>query len=241
MTKQDDSVKVGDDVTTKTAAATKTNEPPKAEKVEVEGKTYEVPPEVAAAIAKARKEVEDKGTAAAATEAELRRQLEAATKKPAGGEGGKTGDANDDLETLLFTNPKEALAKVKADILAEVRGETAQRAAQTGFWQHFYEKNPELKDADLVVKAVMGREMAKLAPLTVEKAAEVLAEASQKELLRLGVVKKGKPKANPAEGGTEGASGGSKDTGDVSESSQSGISAALKARRTARREARTAS
>lgn len=216
-----------------TAGAAKGAEPPKPEKITVEGREFEVPPEVAKAIAAARKQAEDTATGAAATEAELRRQLDAAAKPPAK----DAGTSPDDLETLLFTNPKEAIRRIEEGILAKVGHATAQTNAQVGFWQQFYEKNPELKAADLVVKAVMGREMGKLGPMTVEKALAHLAEASQAELLKLGVTKKSPKKSNPAEGGTEGVGKSSNDADDENASQKHGLSSVLKDRAAARRKA----
>lgn len=217
------------------AGAAPKKEAPAAEKITLDGAEFEVPPAVAKAIAAARTESEARA-AAEATATELRRQLEEKGKPPA---DKGTGNASDDLETLLFTNPKAALAKVKEEILGEIATNTARSNAQSAFWQQFYEKNPELKAADVLVKALMGQEMTKMGPMTVEKAIDYLAETTQSQLLKLGVTKKGSKKGDPAEGGTEGAGKASKKGETESESSQTGgLSAALKARQEARRQAR---
>lgn len=239
MTTQDkDVVKVDDKVVTKTAAA---DDAPKAEKVSVGGKEFEVPADLAAAIKAARSEAESKTTEGAAREAELRRQLEAATKKPATGDDKGDKDPNDELADLIFTDPKAALKALESRIMAAVEGKTAMKSAQAAFWQQFYEKNPELKGAELVVEGVMGKNMGVLNPLPVEKASERLAELAHETLLKLGVNKKQSKKGKQAEGGTESTGGRSKDTDDVSEDSRSqqsgGISATLKARQQARRDA----
>lgn len=210
---------------------------PVVEKLTLDGKEFEVPPAVAAAL----KAAKDAASAAGTTEADLRAQLEAA-KKAAPATPAKAAATGEDIETLLFTDPKRAAKMIVDTAVAQVRAEYGVEKAQIGFWNDFYKSNPDLADADLVVKAVMQREMGKLSPMSVEKAAEHLAEASKKELLRLGVTQKqgkGGGKAPVAEGGTEGHRKPSKDT-DTSESSpqSGGLSAVLKERQEARRASR---
>lgn len=204
--------------------------------VEVDGKKFQVPQEVAASIKAVREaEIAAKTNAeqAAAREAELRRQLDA-KPKPAATPGDQP---KDEIETLLFTDPKAAVNKIKEDAKAEMRAELSATNAQQAFWNSFYEKNDDLKDADIVVRGVFAREFEAMKPMTLEKARDHLAEQSKKELLRLGATPKAKKQPLPSEDGTRRTAPGLNKDSDVSTHSPAtgGLSAVIAERRAARR------
>lgn len=94
-----------------------------------------------------------------------------------------------DYATELFTNPDEAIKRLRAEIKSEVKDEmTAQYNAvetQKEFWTSFYADNDDLKSEKLIVQAVLNRDMSKLKDLSIPEAAKKLAEATKKELMRL--------------------------------------------------------
>lgn len=212
----------------------KTIEPPKPAaptpvEVKLGDKTFSVAPEVAAELESAKRAAADAGTAKAATEAKLAEALQKAQPQKI------EQKQEDDLDTLLFTNPKEAIKRLKDELRTEIRAETSVARAQDHFWTAFYDENPGLKDADLVVRAVMSREYETMKPLELDKARSHLAEATQKELLKLGI-KREKGKGKPVgEGGNE--PSGKQPKKDVGERPLTGgLSSILKERAAARRE-----
>lgn len=111
-----------------------------------------------------------------------------------------------DYATGLFTEPEEALKRLREEIKAEVKGEitTAYNAAesQKDFWNSFYSKNEDLKDEKMLVNAVMARDWASLKDMAPEAAAKKLVEATKKEIMRLkGGKSDSDPDARPIEGG----------------------------------------
>lgn len=140
-----------------------------------------------------------------------------------------------DLDQLIFTNPKEALRLIKAEVLAEVNGELGKTSAQQAFWTEFYRQNANLQEHDWLVKAVMTREFKTLAPMDVPSAIKHLSTTVKGDILKLGG-KSPSPAKNPGlEGGNELARKSS-NAADVSESSptEGGLTSVLKQRRAAR-------
>lgn len=167
---------------------------------------------------------------------------------------GKDDDDDDlDVDTALFTDPKGTLNRVLskfekkiAKLIEESTGkaEAKQMAAnqEREFWGLFYQDNPDLKDHDLIVKAIMNRDMAKLGTKTVDDAIKHISTETKKLILKMG----GKePVAGDKSRGVEGAgsrtnAGGKPagdDEGDTPKVSSETLSGFLKVRRDARREA----
>ena len=126
-------------------------------------------------------------------------------KQPA--DDGKGKKAGYDYATGLFTEPEEALKRLREEIKAEVKGEitTAYNAAesQKDFWTGFYKDNSDLADEKMIVNAVMTRDWATLKDLAPAAAAKKLAEAAKKELMRISGGK------SPSDDNARGVEGGS--------------------------------
>jgi len=94
-----------------------------------------------------------------------------------------------DWDTELFVNPKEALARLRSEIKAEVKAEMteAYNGAETEkeFWRTFYKQHESLKEHDTFVKAILQRDYKKIADLPASEAAEKLAEAVKREILKM--------------------------------------------------------
>lgn len=110
-----------------------------------------------------------------------------------------------DYETQLFVNPKEAIARMKAEMRADIMGEVtaAYTNAETkkDFWSGFYSTNTDLAGEKMIVDAVTARDWNKLKDLPMADAGKKIAEAAKKELMRLsGGTSKSDPDARPIEG-----------------------------------------
>lgn len=204
--------------------------------VKIGDKTLKTDTATAAAI----KAAQDAATAAGnlvETNKALQKQIDdlkkAAPPQPA---------SNPDEYTDLFLDPKGFLTRfaqtLKANIVAEVRGEAAQATAQTQFWTEFYNENKDLKDADVFVKAVLTRDYDSLKSMKVSEVIKTLAESTRAEILKLSP--KGGHGKPLAEGGTETRKPGSKEKTDESEPlPTTSISGVIAERKAARRKAAT--
>lgn len=66
----------------------------------------------------------------------------------------------------------------------QMRTEYQQDVTEKQFWADFYSKNPDLKEHKFIVEAVVARDNAELAKMTVEDAAEAIEERVKKEILK---------------------------------------------------------
>lgn len=145
-----------------------------------------------------------------------------------------------DYDTELFTNPKGAVERLKAEIRKEIttemRGEYNAAESSKTFWNTFYSENADLKDEKLIVTAVLNRDWAKLKDMDAPKAAKHLAEATKKEIMRLSG---GKSASDPDFRGEEGGSNkGPKPKAPVDDSNTpKSLSAIIRDRQEARRKA----
>lgn len=151
-----------------------------------------------------------------------------------------TKPADYDYETQLFVNPKEAIARLKAEakaeIMAEVSAAYTQAESKKDFWSGFYAENEDLRDEKFIVEAVLGREWAKLKDLPPADAAKKLSEAAKKELMRLsGGKSPTDPNPRPVEGGGDGKS--TPPAGKVTPDNVLSLSEVIRKSQTARRKA----
>jgi hypothetical protein len=209
---------------------------PVVEKVTIGGKEFEVSKDAALAI----KASQEAATASAREiEQRLNSQIADLTKRVPVTPAEKAAPAAEDYDTLIFTQPKEAVARIKAELKAELAGVSESEKARAQFWTNFYDEFPELKGDELVVNAVASRDYNDLKDLKVVDARKKLGEATQKYLLERGVDRKKAKKGNQVEGGTESkdARSQSSKVSEDSQPEQGGISSVLKQRREARRAA----
>lgn len=89
-------------------------------------------------------------------------------------------DELDEIEDMIFTNPKEALKKHADYILNKVEDKRSALERRTQFWDTFYTENPDLKGLERVVKSVEKEKVDELRPLSVSEARKKLAEESRK-------------------------------------------------------------
>lgn len=99
-------------------------------------------------------------------------------------------DDIDDLATILFEDPNKAVSMIQEKIRKEVTADltSAYNSDKNAdkFWDGFYNDNPDLKQDDFLVKAVLAEHANDIGDLPVAKAAERLAELTQAQIVRYG-------------------------------------------------------
>ena len=203
-----------------------------AETVEVKigDKTLKVDKATAEAITAFKTATDKAGTDAKAQLDALAAQVAKLTPKaalPAATEG-------PDYETLMFTDPKKAVQLIKEEIRAELNTTLSATNAQTAFWTEFYAQNPDLKDADWLVKSILTREMPRMMKMQVPEAIKDLSETVKGEILKLSKVKPAKDPKDEVEGANESRRKPSKET-DAGKDSPTSITDVLRQRKAARR------
>jgi hypothetical protein len=116
--------------------------------------------------------------------AALRRQQPPSVPKPPG----QTQEEDDKLDELLFTNPKEAIKKIRESVGAEIEGRLTKRYNQAEntrrFWDSFNKQFPDLVDDRDIVEMTMNANLDKIANIPVDKAMEKLAELTRDRIRR---------------------------------------------------------
>lgn len=96
---------------------------------------------------------------------------------------------DDDIDTLLFTNPRLALEmygrKIEDRVTQKLTQQYQQSQAQTQFWQTFYKSHPELEQDDFIVKSVLARDWDELSTMTGKDALDELADRSKEAVLAI--------------------------------------------------------
>ena len=120
-------------------------------------------------------------------------------------EPSRRDDDEDDIDDLIWTDPKEYRRRIAEDIKTELRQEYDKDQSEKSFWDGFYSENPELKEDDAIVQAVLNKNMPSLGDLPVAEAKKRLAELTQQQILsiaqRHGGGKRQKNKSATLEGG----------------------------------------
>lgn len=200
--------------------------------VEVGGKTLKVDKDTAAAITEFKKSVSDAGIATKAQIDQLAAQVRELQPKS----DPKAVPAAVKLSDLIFTDPDKAVQLIKDELRAELNGQLASTNAQADFWREFYSQNADLKDADWLVKSILGRDFKKFEKMQVPEAIKALAETVKGDILKLSPKKGGKEPKGELEGGNERQQKLPKEGETESKDSQPpSISSELRARRAARR------
>lgn len=199
--------------------------------VKLGDKTFKVDKATAEAITAFKTAADKAGVDAKAQLETLSAQVAKLTPKPAAA----AVTDGPDYETLLFTNPKEAVRLIKAEMRDELNGQLASTNAQQSFWTEFYAQNPDLKESDWLVKSILNREMPRMMKMQVPEAIKDLSETVKGEILKLSKVKTEKDPKGEVEGANESGKGRSKVVADAGKDSPTSLTDVLKGRRAARR------
>lgn len=145
---------------------------------------------------------------------------------------------------LLYTDPDEAMRLFKEEIKDEVRAEYSEDQSKRGFWDTFYRDNPELRDDDTYVQAMLNKNWETLKTLPTDVAGSKLADLTKEGILGL-ASKYASPKGGKnATADLEGASNADEDVGATKQpSKESGrpqsLGDVIKQRNKARTQARS--
>lgn len=92
------------------------------------------------------------------------------------------------IDQLLFTEPKKAVERLRAEIRREVEGSLTAKYTQDQntqkFWTQFDGKFPDLKDERDIVETILNKNLDTLANVPVEDAMDKLAELTRARLSR---------------------------------------------------------
>jgi hypothetical protein len=96
-------------------------------------------------------------------------------------------DTKKKLGTLIFEDPDAALEEVKRQAKEEWKSEQQQLETYRNFWNDFYSKHSDLKNAEILVDAVYQKELAKgsWSNVSLEQGAEMLAQKARQEVSRI--------------------------------------------------------
>ncbi|MCI0526273.1 MAG: hypothetical protein L0Y56_02295 [Nitrospira sp.] len=223
--------------------------------IEIAGKKYKVDKEAVAAIAALGKG-NDKAVLQElkAIQDEFKRSQQVKGKKKAAEEEEEEDDDLKDADVNLFSNTKDFLknfrAKIKKEIMDDMKKEYIRDQNSKSSWSRFYEKNKDLKDEKEIVELVLAKSEKDIGGLPVEEGMKKLADLARKELLRITTKYGGSRKSESKHVEGEGHSRKAQiilDEGEESEEEESegeektpafnSISALIKARRQSRMEA----
>jgi hypothetical protein len=146
--------------------------------VSIGGQSFNVPEAAAAAY--------DFEKAARQEQLDDIRTVQESAPRPAAGE---TQEEPFDYETALFTDANATVKRIREEtrdeVLAVVRTERATEKREAEFWDSIYEKNPELKGEDFIVKGVVAENMASLRGLPKDRVIDLIAEKSMDRILTI--------------------------------------------------------
>lgn len=148
---------------------------PQLVRIRLNGKTIEVPPDVADAIQAREENFQRRLSEQGAELGQLRQQVrqEQPQSQP------QTPTQDEDLE--FFQSPTAAFQRrvdlVREQIMQQIRHEQQLEEARRQFWQNFYQKHSDLAGRERFVNAVFQQELPNLQSLSPAEAQERLAEA----------------------------------------------------------------
>jgi len=156
--------------------------------VRIGAKEFDLPVEIAEAIAE-RERVYEQGIQKQGQElGELRRvvrQWEDTQARLRQAITPQSASDGPNLGTQLFVDPDAALARFKTQILGEVQAAQMLQRQQEEFWQGFYASNPDLsrEDDHVLVEALVQRHFRDLAPLDPSEARKKLGDLARTYLV----------------------------------------------------------
>ena len=150
---------------------------------------------------------------------------------------------DDDFESQFFENPQQFLSKFRTDIKEEVRKELTaeyqQENARNEFWNNFYSENPDIRDEQTIVRAVMEENFDTLGGMKGKAARDELAKMTKRKILDLSTkLSGGKRSALPEESLEGGRTNARPQKARQEDKVPSSLSAGIKARKAARAQRR---
>ena len=112
-------------------------------------------------------------------------ELVSAREPPPAPDRDKDQDDKIPFSEMLYTDPDQAMKLFKEEIKEEVRAEYAEDQSKRGFWDTFYRDNPELRDDDAYVQAMLNKNWETLKKLPTDVAGSKLADLTKEGILGL--------------------------------------------------------
>lgn len=96
----------------------------------------------------------------------------------------QASDPND-IDNLIFTNPKKALEIYGNKIKNDIDQSHAAKTREQKFWDDFYVENPDLRNAERIVKSVTGERWHEISKMPLAEAKRVLVKESREIVSKL--------------------------------------------------------
>jgi hypothetical protein len=157
-------------------------QPPR-QRVKLAGREFEVDPELAAALEEREREFQRKLSQQGAELGRLRQMVGYATA--AAPTAPVSPAPTDDLETLIFVEPKRAIERVKTEIRQELEQLYRQDQFWRDFWHTFDRAHPDLAGERELTTVVLQRHFQELSDLPITQAIEQLGDRVRREIVRL--------------------------------------------------------
>lgn len=94
-------------------------------------------------------------------------------------------DKDQDIENMIFTNPKKALDLHGQAVEKRINEKFEAKKREEQFWTDFYVENPDLRNADLVVKSITGQRWAQISKLPLGEAKKIIVQESRSQVLKI--------------------------------------------------------
>ncbi len=154
--------------------------------VEIDGKSFKMTADAAEAFKSSSAATQKTVSDLKADVGRLRKQVNEPARQPDPQPASKQQSAPaDELADLMYTDPAEYTRRVEERILGKVTTAYSQRQQMDGFWQTFYEQNPQLKKAEVIVKSVMDRDWGEIKDLPLNESSRVLADRASEEIVNI--------------------------------------------------------
>lgn len=89
------------------------------------------------------------------------------------------------IDELLFTDPKKAVSMLRQQAKDDVMGEIGKKENEKKYWGNFYEENPDLRNADLVVQSITREKWTEISNLPLAEASKVIAREARKHVEKI--------------------------------------------------------
>lgn len=160
------------------------------EKVTIGGQEYIVPASMAKAMQAQQAQFEDelnrREQQFEQERSQISQQIDSLKPKP------PEQNMDDDMDDLdIWSDPKGYIKKeterVRNEVKQELTEEQQRKEDEKEFWNLFYQKNEDLKGYELIVNAILSRDINEIAKMKVQDAITTLADRVRKEMLQLNV------------------------------------------------------
>lgn len=206
--------------------------------IDVDGKVLKVSPDAAEVLAQKQSDYQDQLD-------HMQKLLDELTNKEPVDKADKADDI--DYTAKFFEDPERALSerdeRITKKVKEDIARETKERETLANFWKEFYKTNDDLVGDELIVDAVLSKNVKSLGRLSDTKVGPELAKLTRQELIRItGKSRKtgSEDRSSTLEGGSSTKRSAKKPKADEVNKPVVTIAQMLQARRKARRSGKSA-